>query len=209
MLTHQIEPSTTALIAVDLQCSFVEGSPVAAPDAPAIVAKLNGLAAACRAAGALVVHTAHVIRPDHANLGQLGEIFPVIDAGMLDEESDTAAIHPSVVVAPEDVVVKKPRFGAFTNTDLESILRQRGIDTVIVGGLTTNVCVETTAREASVRDFKTIFLADGSATFDHADGGLGTATAEDVLRVTCATFALAFGEVATVAAAQARIAGEG
>ena len=73
MLTHQIEPTTTALIAVDLQGGFVEGSPVAAPDAPEIVAKLNALAATCREAGALVVHTAHVIRPDVITI----EPFPV------------------------------------------------------------------------------------------------------------------------------------
>ena len=114
-------------------------------------------------------------------------------------------MHSSVSVAREDVVLKKARFGTFTNTDLDIMLRLRDIDTVLVGGLTTNVCVETTAREAAMRDYKVLYLADGSATFDHDDGGLGPASSEDVQRVTCATFALAFGEVVTVADARRRV----
>jgi len=58
----------------------------------------------------------------------------------------------------------KPRFGAFQGTDLELILRSRGIDTVIVTGVATNVCCDTTAREAAVRDFRVFFLSDGTAT---------------------------------------------
>jgi biuret amidohydrolase len=64
------------------------------------------------------------------------------------------------------VVVGKPRFGSFYGTDLELILRSRGIDTLILGGINTNVCVDTTAREAAVREFRLLFLSDGAANFD-------------------------------------------
>ena len=62
-----------------------------------------------------------------------------------------------------DILLDKPRFGAFHGTDLELILRSRGIDTTIISGFTTNVCCETTAREAMVRDFCVLFLSDGTA----------------------------------------------
>jgi ureidoacrylate peracid hydrolase len=72
------------------------------------------------------------------------------------------------VVEPGDIILEKPRFGAFYGTDLELILRSRGIDTVIVSGISTGVCCDTTAREANARDFKVLFLSDGTAT-NHPD----------------------------------------
>ena len=69
-----------------------------------------------------------------------------------------------MVVQPIDVRLDKPRFGAFTGTDLELTLRTRGIDTVIVSGISTIVCCDTTAREAHARDFRVFFLSDGTAT---------------------------------------------
>ena len=60
--------------------------------------------------------------------------------------------------------LEKPRFGAFHGTDLELILRSRGIDSVIISGIHTTVCVDTTAREADMRDFRVFFLSDGTST---------------------------------------------
>ena len=79
------------------------------------------------------------------------------------------------------------------STDLELILRSKGIDTVIIGGIATNVCCETTAREANVRDFMVIFLSDGTKTFD-----LGEVKAEEIQKVVCATINMFFGRVHTM-----------
>ena len=78
------------------------------------------------------------------------------------------------------------------------ILRSRGIDTLILGGINTNVCVDTTAREAAAREFRVLFLSDGTANFDLPDGGLGAASAEDLQRTACAVMAFGFAEVASV-----------
>ena len=94
---------------------------------------------------------------------------------------------------PCDILLEKPRFGAFHGTDLELILRSRGIDTIIVTGIATNVCCETTAREAAVRDFRVFFLSDGPTTF-----GIGDVSAAQLQRATCATLGLLFGQVVTV-----------
>jgi ureidoacrylate peracid hydrolase len=78
------------------------------------------------------------------------------------------------------------------------ILRSSGIDTIIVGGINTNVCVDTTAREAAVREFRILFLSDGTANFDLPDGGLGPASAEELQRTACAVMAFGFADVVTV-----------
>jgi nicotinamidase-related amidase len=169
MVDFSLVPARTALINVDMQNCFVEGSPISAPNGLAVLNRINELAAACRAAGILVIHTSHVLRPDRSNTGILGETAPPARAGILDKGSESAALHKRLVIDSRDILLDKPRFGAFHGTDLESILRTRGIDTIIVSGIATNVCCETTAREAMVRDFRVFFLSDGTATREIGD----------------------------------------
>lgn len=75
MVDFPVVPRKLALINIDLQNVFVEGSPIAAPDGLDIVDRVNRLSAGCRMAGVLVVHTAHVTRPDGSNVGVMGEII--------------------------------------------------------------------------------------------------------------------------------------
>jgi ureidoacrylate peracid hydrolase len=203
--TFPIDPPRAALLVIDMQNCFVDNSPFAAPEGPVVLDRLNTLSAASRARGIQVIHTVHVVRPDHSNVGVLGEIMPPVAAGVIDDGSETAELHPRLHVEDEDIVLKKPRFGAFHGTDLEPILRSRGIETLIIGGIATNVCAETTAREANARDFRVLFLSDGTATFGLPDAGLGASSAEEVQRVTCNIVGFAFGEVLTVADTMERI----
>jgi nicotinamidase-related amidase len=163
MVDFPVIPGRAALVNVDLQTFFVEN----APDGFTILERVNTLAAICRQAGILVVHTAHMLRADGSNAGVLAELIPSIrEEGFLCEGSPSAALHPGLVVEPDDIVIKKPRFGAFHGTELEEMLLQRGIDTIIVSGISTDVCCDTTAREANSRDFRVIFLSDGTAVND-------------------------------------------
>jgi nicotinamidase-related amidase len=160
MTDLKLVPRRTALLNVDLQNFFVES----APEGSAVLERINGLADACRRAGILVIHTAHVLRPDGSNTGVLGRLVPAVqDEGFLYAGARTAALHAELVVATEDITLEKPRFGAFHGTDLEMILRARGIDTVIITGISTDVCCDTTAREANARDFMVLFVSDGTA----------------------------------------------
>jgi ureidoacrylate peracid hydrolase len=204
MVHFTIDPRRTALIVVDMQNCFVENSPFAAPCGRGILDRLNDLAEVCRASGGLVVHTAQVVRRDGSNLGVLGETLPPVKAGLINEDTGSAALHPDLQVGAGDVVIRKPLFGAFTATDLELILRRHSIDTVVVGGIATNVCCDTTAREAMQRDFQVVFLSDGTTTFGLPGSALGSATAEEIQRVTCATLGFGFAEVATVSDMAAR-----
>jgi ureidoacrylate peracid hydrolase len=194
-----VNPASTALIVVDMQKCFVEASPFAAPAGRAVLDRLNRLARVCRAAGGLVVHTAQVVREDGSNLGVLGETLPPVKAGLINANAESAALHPDVEIEPGDVLINKPLFGAFHATDLDLILRWRGVETVIIGGIATNVCCDTTAREAMQRQYRVIFLSDGTTTFDLPGSALGPVTAEEIQRVTCATLSFGFAEVATVA----------
>lgn len=182
-----------ALIDVDLQNCFVAG-PLAPADGLAVVEQMNRLAALCRSAGILVLHTGHGFRPDGSNSGVLREIAPaVFDNKWLYKGQPLAALHPALHVDPRDILLEKPRFGAFHNTDLASILRGRGIDTIIVSGSETNVCCETTAREARVRDFHMFLLSDGTS-----GAALPGALAVDIQKITCATLGFVFAQVLTV-----------
>ena len=158
-----------------------------------MLGRINRIAAACRAAGIIVVHTCQVLRPHGSNIGVLGEIAPIVKEGIIKKGSESAALHKGLVVDPRDILLEKPRFGAFHGTDLELILRSRGIDTIIVTGIATNVCCETTAREATVRDFRVFFMSDGTTTFD-----MGNVSATELTRATCATLGHLFAQVSTV-----------
>ena len=193
MVDFAVVPPRTALINVDMQNCFVHGSPISAPDGLELEARINRLSAACRRAGILVIHTCIVLRPDGSNRGVLDNFSPPVKQGILNKGSDSAALHPGLVVEPTDVLLDKPRFGAFYGTDLELILRSRRIDTVIVSGVSTNVCCETTAREAAVRDFQVFFLSDGTATAD-----MGALSAAELQKATCATLGFLFAQVLTV-----------
>ena len=198
MVHFAVDPGRTALVIVDLQNCFVAGSPIAAPQGTEVAGRLNRLAAACRQAGVIIIWTRHVTRPDGSNTGLLGELIPPVADGIISDGTPAAAMHPLMDVRPGDLVVGKPRFGSFHGTDLELILRSRGIDTLILGGISTNVCVDSTAREAAVREFRVLFLSDGTANFDLPDGGLGPASAEELQRTACAVMAFGFAEVVTV-----------
>ena len=195
MVRFTLVPSQTALLSVDLQNCFVAGSPISAPEGREVLDRVNRFAAVCREAGILVVHTRFVLRPDGSNAGVLRETAPPVKAGILNDGSESAALHPGLIVDARDLVIDKPRFGAFHDTALESILRARGVDTVIISGLMTNVCCETTAREAMVRDFRIFFLSDGTAT-----APMGEASAGELQKATLATLGFLFAQVLTIEA---------
>lgn len=187
----KIHPARTALINVDMQRCFVEASPLASPDGLLVLERINVLAAACRDAGILIVHTRGWMRADGSNLGVMGDLVPPFIVALYTEGCDTAELHHGLDVAPGDIILDKPRYGAFHATDLELILRSRGIDTIIISGIATNICCETTAREAAQRDFRVIFLSDGTATKE-----MGGVSAADLQRATCASLGMVFAKIA-------------
>lgn len=193
MVNFAVEPRRMALVNIDMQNCFVENSPLAAPGGRALLGRVNRLTKACRKAGVRIIHTAHVVRPDGSNVGVMGELIKPVGDGYLNNDRVSARLHAELDVQPGDIVLDKPRYGSFHGTDLELILRSNSLDTIIISGICTNICCETTAREAGMRDFHVFFLSDGTATFP-----IGAVSAEDIQRVSCATLSMAFAQIVTV-----------
>jgi ureidoacrylate peracid hydrolase len=82
--------------------------------------------------------------------------------------ADMHKLWPALEVLPQDLIVRKSRFGAFApgSSDLHAILSGRGVDTLIITGTATQVCCESTARDAMMLNYKVFFVADGNATFN-------------------------------------------
>lgn len=193
MAGYQLTPSKTALVNVDMQNAFVEGTPLAAPDGVALLKPVNRLARACRDAGMMVIHTLHVVRKDGSNHGTMGELIEPVRAGYINEGTETAKLHPGVEVGPKDIMLYKPRYGSFSGTDLDMLLRGNGIDSIIITGICTNICCETTAREAGMRDYHVFFTSDGTETFPAGD-----LTVEEIKKATLTTLGVAFAKIVSV-----------
>ncbi|GAA2158564.1 ureidoacrylate peracid hydrolase [Humibacillus xanthopallidus] len=187
MIELEVDPRRMALLNVDIQNVFVE----MAANSLEVVDRINRLAAVCRSVGIPVIHVRHA-HPAGADTGLLGELFPSGRDGMLERTSQTAAFHESLVIEPGDQFLEKPHFGAFHDTDLLDRLERLGVDTIIITGIETNVCCETTAREAMVRDVRAFFISDAMTT-----GGVPGLSIEEVQRASLATVGALFAQVTT------------
>jgi len=151
-----LDPATTALIVIDLQCGIVARQ--AAPhSASEVVERCVKLAEAFRSQKALVI-LVHVgfseddrdrLKPDADSPAPSGPLPP-----------DWSEIVPEIGPRPGDIVITKRQWGAFYGTALELQLRRRGIRTIVFGGIATNFGVESTARDAYERGFEQVFVED-------------------------------------------------
>jgi nicotinamidase-related amidase len=201
-----IAPSMTALLAMDLQNAFLQpDSPLAAPRGLAMLPTFNRLIAAARDAGVSIIFTATTQDPAEPP-SRMDELFPARQAGKgLFRGTPGQQIHASVDRREGDLLVEKPRYSAFWRTDLDATLRRLGVDTLLIGGVWSNVCVESTARDAMFREYKVVYLADCTATGDLPDVGYGRIAADEAQRVTLADMAWHVGEVATADEVIARL----
>ena len=93
--------------------------------------------------------------------------------------SDLWQLHPEVESRPRDILIDKQLPGSFTNTPLEQFLKEKGIDTVCIAGYMTQVCCDTTARQAFHRGLNVEFLSDATGTLD-VENKAGSVTAEQL-----------------------------
>ena len=188
-----IDPARTALVNIDLQNVFVEGYKVSAPDGLEIVARMNRLSHACRTSDIAVVHTRAVQRDHGLTDGPIADLLAEfrVHANYSMVNGDPATeLHPDLVVEEGDVVLEKPRYSAFTNTDLDLILRRKDINTLIIAGIATNVCVDSTVREAAMMNYRVIVPGDVCS-----GGGVAGYSNEQVHDMTLGTLGRYFAEV--------------
>ena len=170
----RLDPRRTAHVVVDLQNGFMApGAICEIPTARQVVPTVNRISRSLRQAGGLVVYVqntldAEAIRTWSTYLDYF--CSPARRAAMIETFTPGATGHalwPDLDVQPNDLVVRKTRFGAFAPgaSHLHEILSGRGVDTLIITGTATQVCCESTARDAMMLNYKVFFVEDGNATF--------------------------------------------
>jgi ureidoacrylate peracid hydrolase len=163
----RVNPQKTALLVIDMQNDFVlEGYPMEVPMARRRIPRMQEVITECRAAGIPVVYTQHILL-DTFNVSPLESAYnpALLNAGMR-KGSFGAEVVDDLKPEPDDVVIQKHRYDAFHNTQLENVLTSisglRQVDTVIIIGTLTEVCCDSTARGAYMRDFKVAFISDAT-----------------------------------------------
>ena len=194
----EFEPARTAVVMIDMQRDFIESGGFGATLGndvsllAAIVPAAARLLDACRAAGVTVIHTRECHRPDLADCPpakrlrgnpslRIGDPGPM--GRVLIDGEPGADFVPALQPRPGDIVISKPGKGAFYGTPLGEILRLRGITHLLFGGVTTEVCVQTTMREANDRGYECLLVEDATESYFpefktaaiamiHAQGGI-------------------------------------
>jgi ureidoacrylate peracid hydrolase len=199
---ERIDAARAALVVIDMQNYYVaEGYPNESPNARAIVPNINRMAAALRSAGGRVVwvqtdsaealakwgnHHKYKLTPENA--ARRLKLLSASDEGF--------KLYRTLEPEPDDLYVRKIKFSALVgeSSNLDAVLRGHGIEILLVAGTKTNVCCESTARDASMMEYRVAMLSDANATLtdeEHAAALNG--------------FQVSFGDVMTIDEALARL----
>ena len=169
-LFDTLPPDKTALVVIDMQNTFLRpGAPVEVPKGRDIVAGINRLTARLREIGVPVIWVTHANSRD-GDKSDWPSFFDVFVAADIREKTidglepgaDGQKIWAELDVAEADLQIFKNRYSALIqgSSSLENLLRERGIETILIAGTKTNVCCEATARDAMMLDFNTVMLSD-------------------------------------------------
>jgi nicotinamidase-related amidase len=163
--THQmsLNMDKAALMVVDMQKFFLDPNSLTFTEGgPAIIPSIKQLIGAFRAAGRPVIYTKHVHHPEMIDAG----IMKWWWAGACLEGSPESEIDDDIAPLASEKIILKHRYSAFYNTDLETILRCLKIEDLVIAGIMTNMCCESTARDAYYRDYRVFFLADATGSIN-------------------------------------------
>ena len=170
-LYTDLQPAETAFVVIDMQNAFVaEGGVIEVPASREIIPVINRMAAECRHVGVPVIWIRshhpkggsdwrhffdHFVRPERREAA----------AAALSDDAPSSRFHPDMDIRDEDYIVFKNRYSCLIpgSSSLERLLRSLGCDTLLLAGTKTNICVESTARDAMMLDFRVVVLSDATA----------------------------------------------
>jgi len=153
-------PDSSALLVIDMQSFFLdENSHAFIPSALSIIPNINLIIDSYRKKNFPIIFTHHALKEDE-NPGIMGKWW----GDMLRISNSLSEIYPSIKIKKSDILLRKCRYSAFFNTDLDKILNENNIDSLAITGVLTHLCCETTAREAFMKDYEVYFVIDGTAT---------------------------------------------
>ena len=167
-----LDPAKTALVVVDMQNGFMvpELGHAACKMAHEIVPNINRLAQAVRDTGGAVIwiqtaYTDETLTSWSTSYEMVGPKGAARRKFSLSRENKGYEIFPDLKIEKTDLIVEKNRYSAFIqgSSNIEEVLNSRGLDTVLITGTVTNVCCESTARDAMMRNYKTVMITDGNA----------------------------------------------
>ena len=167
-----LDPAKTALLVVDMQNGFMMPGVAHAlcEEAVNVVPNINRIAAIVRKTGGTVVWIKNTATAETQQSWSVKAEMDGVEktaqrADAMAPGSKGHELWADLEVGPDDLTVQKTRFSAFIqgSSNLEALLRANGIDTVLIAGTVTNVCCESTARDAMMRNFKTIMVTDANA----------------------------------------------
>lgn len=207
-MIYQLEPQRTALVVIDVQKEyFKEGGPAYIPAARSILPNILTLIDEARRAGALVVYIQHVNRADGSDIGRMNDFSDPDDARSFVEGTPEVELIDELSPRKGEPVVQKRRYSSFWNTDLESVLRTRDVNTVIICGYMTSFCSETTARDAHGRDYQVLFVSDANEGPDLEGSDGEPVSHEQVLESTTTALANGFAEIVSTSEVCSRLTG--
>ena len=170
-LYTDLQPAKSAFVVIDMQNAFVaEGGVIEVPASREIIPVINRMAAECRHVGVPVIWIRshhpkggsdwrhffdHFVRPERREAA----------AAALSDDAPSSRFHPDMDIVDEDYIVFKNRYSCLIpgSSSLERLLRSLGCDTLLLAGTKTNICVESTARDAMMLDFRVVVLSDATA----------------------------------------------
>ncbi|WP_341707258.1 isochorismatase family cysteine hydrolase [Halopseudomonas sp.] len=205
LVRWDLNPRRTAVIVVDMQKVFCEqDGALYVPNTAKIIQPIQALVDAARSVDVPVIYLRHIVRGDGSDTGRMRDLYPNVDEILARSEQNVEVLD-ALAPQPGDVIIDKLFYSGFHGTDLDTVLRARDVDTIIICGTVTNVCCETTIRDGVHREYKVIALSDANAAMDYPDLGLGAISAEEIQRISLSTIAYEFGEVTSTPDVIARL----
>jgi bifunctional isochorismate lyase/aryl carrier protein len=159
-MAHKFSPKASALLVIDMQRYFLERESHAfLPDSELILGNVESLVAEYRAKSLPIIFTRHAVLPNE-EAGAMGRWW----GDRIRNEDPMSEIVPSLKPKNAETVLRKSKYNAFAGTDLEARLERLGVKQLMITGVMTHLCCETTARDAFTRDFDVFVVIDGMAS---------------------------------------------